>query len=256
MPYVHPFFFIESRHDSYRELKIHQQREAVAMLEIVGAFQRDGYEHGESLLNFPPTLDQPPTQQAAVDVDHVKPDDVLVTVTRPALHDQEVGGKRKLPRGYTDLEEKIFEVWLEHLEVCSRQEVRLAAAMRQEVAQGFEMRRSIGFRMKGQGAYYRDWNDRAGSGWKSAPRAFRTAGYLVRREALWQGGPAYLGIFGVDGASAVVWAWQLRHRLPELLRRPGFAMVELTCEQTVPSRPTDLAWAGAWKAEMVVDHRL
>ena len=55
--------------------------------------------------------------------------------------------------------------------------------------------------------------------------------------------------------TTLIWAQLLRERHLELLREPAFVMAELS-GPSIPLRPTDLSFADAWKAQVLIQQPL
>jgi hypothetical protein len=259
-PHVHHFAFLNSPRDTTRRVPPFQIRDGGAAWLIAAALEDEGFQLGEILPNSPPPPAEEeeeelePEDRAEVDLSPVAPDDLVLTTTRIPVSDRAQGDRSQVQRGWTTLEDPLFALWILFLDIISRSHVRLAAPMRSKVRPGYEDRREVAFRMR-KGASYRERNAMDGTGWHWVPREPRTAAFLLRVLELWPGGPGYLGIFGMDGTSTLIWAWLLRHRAPELLRQPAFVMADL-CGGQIPERPTDLSWIGRWNVELVLQHPL
>ncbi len=246
MMLAHPFCFMISPRESGRAIRSFQQRDLAAMMELLGALSDEGFTLGESILNFPPGDGREPAERTQVDPSHLNPGDLILSCTRPPIHDAEHGNKKQVLRGYTDLEDEIFGAWKRYLRVLARTHVRLSERLWPQLEGPYRTRRDMSFYSTGQGAFYRDWNDCEESGWQPAPRLPHTAGFVLRLGELYPGGPGYCGVFGMDGVVTYILCWLLRHRRGDLLRDPGFRMLELRGGD-IPERPTDLDWIDRWK---------
>ena len=255
IPRAHVFAFMLPPRDSTRPVRVFWQRDLAAVIEILAALREDGYGIGEVLLNHPPEGPLAvPAERAEVDVSRLEPEDLLVTATRIPLSDLEHGDAKQVRRGWTTLEDTLLELWRRYLDGIARTRVRLAEPLRGKLPHGYEDRREMAFRSR-ECAFYKERNAHDGAGWRKVSGERRTAAFLLRVPELWPGGPGYLGVFGMDGTSTLIWAWQLRHRAPRLLRQPGFVMAEL-CGGPLPKRSTDYTWMDRWAMEVVLQHTL
>ena len=75
--------FMRTPHDLSRPIRVFQQRDSVAMLELVGALSEQGYALGEPILNFPP-LDEA-RDFVAVDRSGLSPGDYQIEVAADSL---------------------------------------------------------------------------------------------------------------------------------------------------------------------------
>ena len=251
---VYPFNYFVARRDHNRGFKIHQRRDLGAAIELLAALRKIGYEYGQPLLNFPPEHPRrkPTDKLHKVDVSFVQAGDLILQTTRPPLDDREHGDRKQIELGYTDLEWQLFAVWRQYLEICARSHVKLGSRVRDDLPEGFENRKDMAFR-EGTGAPYKELNALDGSGWRKH-RGRRTAAFLLRVEELWENGPGFLGAFGMDGTSTMIWAYRLSRDFSELLSEPGFVMAEME-GSTIPTRSTDLRWANDWPIEIVLHHK-
>jgi hypothetical protein len=253
---VFDFTFALSRHDSDRPLRPFQRRDGVASTLLIGALMRLGYGYGEPLFNQPPV--EPPEEDAVVplipmDLSFVNPGDLILQTTRPPIHDKDDDSMKQVERGYTGLEQTLFDLWVpNYLSRCSRQQVSLSLSMASHLRQGFEDRASMNFMQRGDLAPYTLL-----SGRKQGPNRVvsdnRTAVFLLNEPALWKDGPGYLCAFGLSGVMTMVWAYKLAKQFPHLLTRPGFFVYELEVGP-IPERALNLQWCRDWKLEPVLTH--
>ena len=86
-------------------MRMHQGRDADALLELLPVLNQKGYRYEGLLLN-------PPSEKRedapVVDISFLSASDLVVLTTRPPLHDIEAGDKRPIRRSFTNLEELIF----------------------------------------------------------------------------------------------------------------------------------------------------
>jgi hypothetical protein len=86
-------------------MRMHQGRDADALLELLPVLNQKGYRYEGPLLN-------PPSEKRedapVVDISFLSASDLVVLTTIPPLHDIEAGLKRPIRRSFTNLEELIF----------------------------------------------------------------------------------------------------------------------------------------------------
>ena len=244
---IYPFNYFVARKEQ-REFKIHQRRDLGAAIELLHALYQHGYAYGEPILNFPP--DEPPAEPhdgddvfsepdlasalLEMDLSFFAPGDLILQTTRPPLDDQGHGTKKRVERGYTQLEGRLLELWRNYLGICARSHVRIATDLRKELQSGYESRRDMQFRQQTL-APFSSLSTLAGK--RTTPPPHRTAAFLLRVEEAWKNGPGFLGAFAMDGTTTQVWCYRLAHDFPELLREPGFVVAEI---ETVPPAPVKL----------------
>jgi len=253
---VHPLTCPVAPHDLKRQPKLHARRDLCAGIELEHALFELGFRHGEQILHQPPrgAQEPPPGELFHVDLSFVDSSDLLLQFTRPPLDDIEQGSLRKIPLARTDLERDLFELWRHYLSICARNHVVLHPDFHALVRPGFEECREMTFKQKGWGGPYDERNARMGQGWRKVRGKRRTAVFLLRVEHAWEGGPGYLGAFGVDGCGTTVWSYRLARDLRPLLETPGFVVAELELGR-IPDHPTDLRWCMDWPIEVVLEHR-
>ena len=244
---VHLFLSLFQQHDPTRRPTLGLVRDPLAALLVVHALQEQGFRLGNVLFNFPPFGDEASDTLAAVNA-HADEGDLIVTPTRAPVSDEEQGDHRPVRRGYTTLEEVVLQIWQRYFRVLSRGHIILARGLCELLPAGYGDRSDIFFLRK-KGAPYKQLGRRPYRG-----RA-RSAAFLVRERELWPEGPGYLGFFGMDAVTTLIWAHLLRERHPELLREPAFVMAELS-GPPIPVRPTDLSFADAWKAQVLIQKPL
>jgi hypothetical protein len=243
--YVYPFAFLLRQHDLSRRLRAFQIRDGAATLEIVTALAHLGWEYGHLLLNFPPHA-ATMNEQDLLDV-HTPagPGDRIASTTRPPLLEC---GKKQVSRGWTQLEAHVLNAWKPFFAQLNRHEILLATKLHDELAPGYENRRHIFFRTR-EGA---DYFELGPLRYRGRPR---TAAFLLHTRELYPGGPGYIGIFGMDGTTTLIWAHMLRTRHRDLLATPGFVMAEIETG-AIPLRTTDLGFARSWETKVILHHAL
>jgi len=246
VPRFFPFVFFLAPRDRSRLLRIFQNRDVSATLELSMALTRLGFEYGELLLNFPPPPGAENGPLLPVETNAL-PGDVILTTGRMPLHaEEELDHIKHLRRADTDLERAIVAAWLPHFRLLTRGNASLARDHRSALSPDYADRRHIEFYLR-HGAGYKQL---AREQYRGEPR---TAAFLLRMRELWPGGPGYAGAFGMDGTTSLIWAYLLRTRLADLLQEDGFVMVELS--GSIPERPTSLAFADAWKSQVLLQQR-
>ena len=79
----------------------------------------------------------------------------------------------------------------------------------------------------------------------------RTPVFLLRVPRMQYRRMGYLGIWGLDGNTTLIWSTLLRFRYPELLEQNHFVMADLV-GRSIPERPFDLDFAADWRVELVI----
>lgn len=246
MPRFYPFVYFLPPRDRSRLLRIFQNRDVTATLEFSYALTPLGFEYGGVLLNFPPPPGAENGPLLPVETNAL-PGDLILTTSRPPLHvEEEEDVIKRMRRADTDLERAIVAAWLPHFRLLTRGNASLANDHRSALPPDYADRRHIEFYLR-QGAGYKQLSREQ---YRGEPR---TAAFLLRVRELWPGGPGHVGGFGMDGSTSLIWAYLLRTRHADLLREDGFVMVELS--GSIPSRPTSLAFADAWKSQILLQQR-
>jgi hypothetical protein len=251
-PLLHSFYYLIAGGDKTRNDFPFQVRDALAEKQIGEALREKGYAAGRDLLNFPPQPRQQAEGLAHVDTSMCGRRDLICTYTRIPISDHVQGARKKVPRGCTDLEEEITSEWLPYVSSASRLVVQLNERLHQRLPAGYENRR----RMVIYEAPYAPYNLLSSCD-GSPPRRYagaevRTPVFKLRVPRMRQRNVGYLGTWGMDGNATLIFGCLLRHRHPELLRRPGFLMGELV-GSGIPARPFDLDWALDWRLEVLID---
>lgn len=246
------FTYALSRKDNDRPLRPFMRRDGLASQLLLGALARLGYAYSEPILNQPP-LERPkdPFKEPLfpVDLSFVRPGDLILQVTRPPIHDLHDDSMKQVERGYTDLEQRLFELWTPHfLAHCSREQIFLAPEQAGLLRQGYRDHGCMVFMQKGDCAPLLSVKPEPHTHFRHFSGSNKTVVFLLNVPRLWKGGPGYVGAFGMTGVTTLVWAYRLSHDLRALLARPGFYMYELECG-TVPERATNLRWSLDWKLE-------
>lgn len=246
---VHFFAYYQSPRDATRDLEPCLLRDEGAAMQLQRGLGRFGFVPGELLLNTPPTS-RTSRELAQVDREGVGADDVIVMATRPPIHDEHQGDRKQVRKGYTDLENHIFEVWSFFLERCTRSHIWLQEASSAHLEAGFEGMASMSFRQRG-GAWLNQLNARDGNGAQPVEGDRDHACFLLRLDELWEGGPGFVGAFGMNGVSTLAWAHRLGSDLAHYLDESQFLVVRMLTGD-VPARATRMHWAQDWPVEVAL----
>jgi hypothetical protein len=255
--YIYPVVYLGARRDKSRAHQLAHTVDDGPLRELMESQRSHGYSYGSTIFNTPPKNVPPvdedgrvePEQIAEMDLSFLRSGDLLVQATRPPTHDDVHQDRKRVQRGYTQLELLIFDLWLRYFDYCCRSRVDVTQLVADHLRSGYHDRAVMQFYQNSHCGYrsLRRRGDRR-SRKNDDPR--HTAAFLLRLEEAWPNGPGYLGAFGMNGTATQAWTYLLTHELPEWLERPGFTMVELT-QARVPSRAFDLSWARKWKVQSV-----
>jgi hypothetical protein len=254
-PRLHSFYWLVADGDRKRNDWPFQVRDALAATQIREALRLDGYEAGLDFLNFPPQPGGAAQGLARVDTSMCRRRDLLTTFTRIPRSDLLQGARKKVPRGLTDLEEEIMDEWLPWVPSVSRLVVQLHESLHGKLPPGYENRRRMSLYESPCGPYKELSRCDGTPPRRYAGRELRTPVFKLRVNRMKRREMGYLGIWGMDGNATLILCCLLRHRHPELLRRPGFVMAELVGGR-IPERPFDLRWALEWRLEVLIDEPL
>jgi hypothetical protein len=246
------FSYALARPDSTRPLRPFMRRDGLPAQLLMGALARLGYAYGDPILNQPPAKrPKDPFNEPLlhIDISHLRPGDRILQVTRPPIHDLHADSMKQVERGYTDLEQRLFELWTPHfLAHCSREQMFLADEQACRLRQGYSDHGCMVFMQKGDCAPLLSVKSEPNERLRHFSGSNKTAVFLLNLPELWKGGPGYYAAFGMSGVTTLVWAYRLALDLEPLLARPGFYVYELECG-VVPERETNLQWALDWKLE-------
>jgi hypothetical protein len=249
-PLVYAFLSMKNEREKGRALRPFQVREGLVFALILSGLRHHGFELGDVKLNFPPPHGFGRVQ-AHIDTTMCLSHDLIVTVTRPPLSDDSQGPRKRVPRGYTDLEDEILSAWKQFMPILSRDHCQLSETLGARLGGNDADRWDLEFREK-PGAPYKKMRALGSTRQHSTPRdETRTAAFLLRLPLLPGRNVGYLGIWGLDGISTEIWAYQLLRRHCEWLATPGFLFAELA-GGPIPTRPTDLHWALDWDVRTVL----
>jgi hypothetical protein len=244
---VFPFLYFVARKDK-RSLRCFQTRDSTATVLLYPALAELGFNFEEPILNYPPEDPDPDDENVVfgqrelfpVDFSRFSPGDLIVQTTRPPLSDHVEKPRKTVERGHTELEERLFVLWRQYFDASCRSQIKLSPAMEQEAIGEFEGAHAMDF-FEREVAPYKELN--GGNGWSEPQGPCRTAVFLLRVPEAWPGGPEYLGVFGMDGISTMIWAYRLGRDLRNLLAEPAFIIAEIEFEaDQIPTRCSDLRW--------------
>lgn len=237
-------------------------RDVLANDRVCKALHKLGYGFGEPIINHPP--DQltrehlPESRLLEIDLSHVRPEDVIVATTRPAMHDHdaEIRVKKWLEPGNTTLERMILHRWSDYVDWLSRSDVALNETVSQHLSEGFENRSRINFRQKCSSFYYKLSRLREPLRLAEDDCRNATVGFVLNLAELWPGGPGLVHAFGMSAISTLVLCNHLYHESIRLLETPGFFMLELVVdgEEQRPARPQSLDWTLEWKVKTILSY--
>ena len=242
------FHFSYPESQKREKLRLHALRDGDAFAELAAALYNQHHHFGELVLNF---------RHCTKEVTPLLgPSDLLVLTTRPPLNDDELD-RRYIARSGTELEKAILDAVKFYFSVCRRSYVKLSPDMATKLK--YPNRGEIEFSMYA-GGYYKRYrapytHSRKLHRWEIPVNARTTAGFVILTR-LWDGGPNLLNVFGLDGASTLIWCYLLRTVYPELLvlESERFVMAEITAAP-LPEVPSTLSFAKNWKVEILLDHR-
>ena len=162
MRYVHIFEFFCNPRDRSRKRTVLQTRDLGAAWELVAAFCELGYRLGRQLLNYPPPVGKKP-ELLEIDRSGIDAGDIVLSATRHPKSDEVQGDRRRVPKGYTTLEQMTDAVWDLYFDILSRSHARLQPWLHPYLPSGYENRREAFF-LQSEHANYALLNACDGSG--------------------------------------------------------------------------------------------
>jgi hypothetical protein len=249
MPHVHPLIYYAPAKADGRKTRVGFHVDVTAAWNVADALGRSGYTLGRMLFNYPPQ-EGAPREVMQIDTSRFKRGDMLLTPTRfetepPGSPD---ACRKQTQRGYTDLEGLVVGHWRNRIATSRRLFLKLQPAYANRFAPSYENRFRIRF-FEEEGAPYKHLaNAEERQNDSNPPTA--SAAYLLRLRELYPGGPGYLGFFGLDSTTTLIWSHLLRHRHADLLHEEGFAIAEIS--GPIPVREPDLEFAEEWKSEIIL----
>ena len=256
--YLHHFAYFSSFKE-HKRLPLHWLRDVAAFAEIQAVMMESGYGAGRRLLNF--KYDASAPEPARVDTHFLRPEDLLVVVTRPPLN--EIHGQRKPEyASRSSLETEICQTLRHYFSVCSRRRVRLTETIAKQLPSQYADRADVRFNMH-VGAFCSGYAGLYDAEYKDvelpqrAPDEPRVDGitlaYFVRLPRLYVGGPGLMVVFGMGGNETLIWAHLLRSRFREVLTGSEFFMAEIE-EEPFPTTPfTTLGFIDEWKVNPILN---
>ncbi|MCB1086127.1 MAG: hypothetical protein KDM63_03705 [Verrucomicrobiae bacterium] len=233
--------------DKDKQGELAKNRDAAAFAEILGALNDHGCQHGSMLFNYALTDGSEPIQD---DHHQIRRGDVIVTVTRPPLHDLTFCTKKYVPRSGTELERLIFEAVNRWLAICSRSQLRLSdpvvkaweARVRRELGQFMGETPADFLVSQNLDARLREWrslNPAARSHRLDHNRDYRSLGCFLHL-------PAFEGLdcrlivsFGMGSRENLIWNHIVRTRFDHWFDAPVFALAEMDLND-IPDTPQTL----------------
>ena len=224
-----------------------KNRDSAAFAEVLAGLFDHGCQLGSILFNYALTEGSEPIQN---DHHHIQRGDVIVTVTRPPLHDEAFCTKKYVPRSGTELERRIFDAVNRWLSICSRSQLRLSdrvvaaweARVRRDLDQpagetpaDFTFSQVCDARLK-------EWSalDAGGRTHRvNHNRDYRSLGCFLHL-------PAFEGLdcrlivsFGMGSLENLVWNHIVRTRFDHWFDEPVFALAEMDLNG-IPETPQTL----------------
>jgi hypothetical protein len=249
------------------DLRPHELRDGDAYCSLLPAFIRLGHESGTPLINHPLSGRAPDTSLA--DMAFLTEDDLLVITSRPPIDDKRSTGGAKVsnPSNTVFEQEVLFPVLTGYLKYCSRKQVTLNTRCATPLEDPYQNRKDLNYFIKPdqkKGRYEASYQMGAGGGQYEPFKADRTtAAYLIHTPPLempgGRKGPRVLVSFGLSGTVGYIFAHHLCEQrlepfqglLEDILRGPGFAMVEITVTRDVPAFYTTLDFSDDWKYKLI-----
>jgi hypothetical protein len=250
-PLLHPVFTMNAERDATRGVSFFQSRDVHAVMEATEPLREQGYALGEVKFNYPPQPGSTPNH-ASIDTSSCRKQDLLVGGTRPGALDSVQGGRRRIRRAFTDLDDEIVAEWNPFLPIIGGSHVCIHPDVAAMLPPGYEDRFDMFFYQIGKSALYKT---RRANGEKKPHRPphgeASTPAFLLRVPKLAKRDVGYLGFWGMNGRATLGWAYLLRHRFPHLVQEPSFVMAELSGMGT-STRPLDLRWVLDWNVEILI----
>jgi hypothetical protein len=248
MVQAHPFLSSAPRHDHTRAPNLAVIRDPVANVNLQIGLLEYGFDHGESILNFPPekvNFDLLPEDELVhVEIPFAQEGDVLVLSTRPSLSDGDHGDNKKIEPSNTTIERAIYFHYWRYFARCSRAFVTLTEEAASFLPQGMKNRAEMTF-FQQLGCHYMHLRSLDGQRSRREPMEEWTAAFLLRVDEIWPGGPGLVAAWGLNAISTLAWSAMLRDRCSSMLDRRGLTMVELHPTEA-PDRPSTYDWLQSW----------
>lgn len=252
------------------DLRPHELRDGDAYAALLPGLIRLGYEAGAPFINHPVCSGVPDTSLA--DMSLLSEEDLLVLTSRPPMNERNVrGGSRQVKASHpsNNLFEQavLFPMLRQYLAYCSRNQIVLHSDQAQRLEQGYGNRGDLDFYLKPNQKKnrYEASYSLAGGGSKFKP--FQddrtTAAYLIHTPPLQmpdgKKGARVLAAFGVSGTIGLIFSHHLGYQKPpafvglleDALKRPGFAMMEITVTKDVPPFYTTLDFSDEWEYKLI-----
>ena len=241
--------------DRSRELRAAVVRDAFAVMPLQWLLWQEGFGLGDTFLNFPLESGSrnplPLSEYTDYDLARLRPGDLLLQATRFPLHDTVAQHRKRVPRGYTNLETLLEKFWGQFFSFLDRGTAQLTPDVRRSLLPGCEAYANIEFQLNG-GSDVRFVDDGAGS--RGAPPLPGSLAFFLRTDQVFPGGPGLCAAFAMDAEATAAWTWLLCNKMRDLTQRRGFYI----CALESPPERRSQGWygdiAGEWKAQLVLEH--
>lgn len=199
------------------------------------------------------TINNFPGRRTTVDLGQLE-DALILIPTRLPQDDETLGGRRRIKRSWSNLEEEILDhVRTRYFDELHRGCVELSDALAAKLPSQDAHLAKIGFVTQGSARYsfVKPKGRVPARELKDCPC---TAAYLFRTPPLWAYGPEVLAIFAMTGSVTHIWSLLIRDRYPDLITSPKhrFVMAELEYG-AMPYEPPDNSFASTWGSRVVMD---
>jgi hypothetical protein len=260
MPKYHWFAFYGRRRKG-RGLKLnHLSPDGAAFAEIQAALHKLGYEYGDLVPNRPPSLvdllahgGNPPLH--VVDESLFRRGDLIVVPQRAPIDPDK---RNRVERGFNTLEEKILEIPRVFFDQLTRLHWRLWPEYAAQLREPYRNRADLWFKANGVHAWYHKCSCLNGTGaheFNTRKERHTAAAVLHVPEVPSLHGAGVLFFFGPGGEETLAWARRLRTDHLDLLREPGFTLVEMTPSEARPERAFNIRFFDAWTIDIVLQAR-
>jgi len=240
--------------------QLHHVRDGFAFAEISSVLGSVGYGYEGTIMNYPTE-----TEWAGKwnELPSFRRGDLIIQTTRPPLHDERLGGKRKVPVTGSALEKAIFDALAPFFAICDRSCIELSDLVADHLEGGFRNRRQVNYCVYRTGTYGKLRETPHSSKYDRPPRPGMTAGFLVYIPNLPPSGVDLLSVFGMGGNESTLWSYFLRTK-PELRnileaipgsRTRRFLMAEFSVPEC-KGVPMTLSFADSCDVDVVLDLNL
>jgi len=261
------YMTVPARADDFRP---HELRDGDAYATMLPALMKLKYEAGATFINHPVCNDAP--DMSLADMSSLSEEDLLVITSRPPMNEKDSDdGPRQMklshPSGNQFEQTVLFPMLRRYLSYCSRDQIVLHPDQAQRLDPRYRNRGDLDFYLKpnqNKSRYEAAYRMTAGGRkYERFAEDRTTAAYLIHTPPLempgGKNGARVLAAFGVSGTIGFVFAHHLRHqKLPafaglfeDALKKPGFAMMEITVTKDVPPFYTTLDFTDEWDYKLI-----